>query len=58
MGTNAGRLGLLALVVCTKEILVEIPWGLLRYGMWKGKYQQCSLEFGFSNWIDNGGVIY
>lgn len=24
----------------------------------KGKYQQCSLEFGFSNWIDNDGVIY
>lgn len=28
-----GGWGLLALVVCTKEILVEIPWGLLRYGM-------------------------
>lgn len=28
---GGGRL--LALVVCTKEILVEISWGLLPYGM-------------------------
>lgn len=52
MGANAGRRGASG-TGCVA--LVEVPW---IWNMRKGKYQQCFLEFGFSNWMDNGGVIY